>query len=66
MCALKVGARVNWILRKQQRLRACSDRASVNARARKHALRAFIVRLSINACAVHLLTFFANGEYKLD
>jgi hypothetical protein len=51
VCARKAGTRVNWILRKQLRLRACSGRASVNARARKHALCAFIVRLSINGRA---------------
>jgi hypothetical protein len=39
------------MLFKQQRLRACSRRASVNWRARKHAVCAWIVRLSINGRA---------------
>jgi hypothetical protein len=51
VCARKAGARVNWILRKQQRLRVCSGRASVNGLARKHALCAWIARLSINGSA---------------
>jgi hypothetical protein len=37
VCARKAGASVNGISRKQQRLRACSGRAGVNGRARKHA-----------------------------
>jgi hypothetical protein len=37
VCARKVGASANGISRKQQRLRACSGRAGVNGRARKHA-----------------------------
>jgi hypothetical protein len=36
-CAREVGASVNGISRKQQRVRACSGRAGVNGRACKYA-----------------------------
>jgi hypothetical protein len=36
VCARNAGASLNGISRKQQRLRACSGRAGVNGRARKH------------------------------
>jgi hypothetical protein len=37
VCARKAGVSVNGISRKQKRVRACSGRAGVNGRARKHA-----------------------------
>jgi hypothetical protein len=47
-CARELGASVNGISRKQQLVRACSGRAGVNGRARKHA---FVRRANMQVCA---------------
>jgi hypothetical protein len=64
VCARKAGASVNGISRKQQRLRACSGRAGVNGRARKHA---FVCQILRSACVVadwwlHLTPFLAQSS----